>query len=148
MKNIGILIAISAFFIFLLFALFLKPLSKSYVVIDGKRFSVDIAATEDQREKGLSIFDKLPSKKGMIFTFDSPGAYSFWMKGMKFPIDIIYINNNKIVDIFPEVPYPQNTTDSPVTVKPTEKANYVLEINAGLSRKYNFKKGDVVDIHL
>ncbi len=122
--------------------------SNAYVKIDGKTFYVDVAKTPKQQELGLDIYDKLPQDRGMIFPFSYPDYYAFWMHGMKFPIDIIYINNDKIVDIFPNLPYPKNINEQPVTVTPSEKANYVLEINAGLSQKYHFKKGDVVEISL
>jgi uncharacterized protein len=132
--------------IFIVFSI--KSPIKSYVRLDGKQFYVDVAKTKEQQEKGLDIYSKLPITRGMIFPFRDAGYYSFWMKGMKFPIDIIYINNNKIVDIFTNVPYPKDSIQEPVIIRPSQKANFVLEINAGLSRKYNFKKGDLVKIQL
>ena len=52
------------------------------------------------RLKGLSIKNTLNESEGMLFPFDTPGEYSFWMKDMKFPIDIIWIDSNyKIVYI-------------------------------------------------
>lgn len=134
-------ICFSLFFVF-----FLKP--KSYVLINGIQFTVDVAKTNDQKARGLNIYNKLPLTKGMVFPFEQENYYAFWMKDMKFPIDIIYIQNDKVVDIFPSVPNPKNTKDNPVMVKPRSKANLVLEINAGLVRKYNFKIGDKVETHL
>ena len=146
-KVITFLLTLLLFF-GLLIVFFLKPINKSYVKINGKQFFVDVAKTDKQKEKGLDVYETLPVKKGMVFTFQAADYYPFWMKGMKFPIDIIYINNNKIVDIFPELSNPKTSTESPIIVKPSTKSNFVLEINAGLSRKYNFKTGDTVEIHL
>jgi uncharacterized membrane protein (UPF0127 family) len=70
------------------------------------------------------------------------------MKGMKFSIDIIYIQNNKIVDVFQNLPFPKSEFDQPVIVESTQNSNYVLEINAGLSKKYNFKNGDIAQINI
>jgi uncharacterized membrane protein (UPF0127 family) len=148
MRKFVFFLLILIIFFCLLLALLLKTVAMPFVKIDGKQFYVDVAKTTEQKAKGLDIYNKLPLKRGMVFTFDSLDYYPFWMKGMKFPIDIIYINNNKIVDIFPDLPNPAGSTQSPVIVRPTAKANYVLEINAGLSRKYNFQKGDLVEIHL
>lgn len=140
---------LTLFIFFCLFMVFmLKQNHVAYVKIDGKQFFVDVAKTNEQKAKGLDIYDKLPVRKGMIFPFQTPDYYSFWMKGMQFPIDIIYINNNKIVDIFPDLPNPKTGNEDPVMVRSQEKSNFVLEINAGLSRKYNFKTGDKIEIHL
>lgn len=139
-----ILIGILSFFVFVK----LSPDKNNYVIIDNQKFYVDVAKTDDQKEKGLSIYNKLPLEKGMIFPFKDLSNHPFWMKGMKFSIDIIYIQNNKVVDIFENLPFPKNEFDSPVIVKSTLNSNYVLEINAGLSKKYNFQKGDIAKISL
>ncbi len=114
------------------------------VTIDNATFSVMVAKTEADREKGLSGRNSMPQTEGMIFLFDKPDNYSFWMKDMKFPLDMIFINKDKIVDIFPSVPI-KNQTDMET---PREKADSVLEINAGLVKKYNFKIGDLVKTSL
>jgi uncharacterized membrane protein (UPF0127 family) len=148
MRKVTIFLLTLIIFLCLFMAFLLKNNQMSYVKIDGKQFFVDVAKTDEQKAKGLDIYDKLPVKKGMIFTFQTPDYYPFWMKGMKFPIDIIYINNNKIVDIFENLPNPKTDNETPVMVKPQAKSNFILEINAGLSHKYNFKTGDRIEIHL
>ncbi|MGN6351023.1 MAG: DUF192 domain-containing protein, partial [Candidatus Nitrosocosmicus sp.] len=75
-------------------------LPTSYVKIKSLVIYVDLAITPDQQAKGLSIKNSLNDSEGMLFPFDKPGDYSFWMKDMKFPIDILWIDaNNKIVHI-------------------------------------------------
>ncbi len=150
MKKINILLLILIFCIIAFFFIIVnqKFINNSYVIINNHKFIVDVAKTNEQKQLGLDIYNKLPTFKGMVFPFQTAGTYSFWMKGMKFLIDIIYIENGKIVEIFPDLPYPKTSTETPVTVTPETPANYVLEINAGLSQKYNFKKGDTVIIHL
>jgi uncharacterized membrane protein (UPF0127 family) len=66
------------------------------------------------------------------------------MKGMRFPIDIIWINDNKIVDISKNVPV--STNSILFTYAPKEPVNQVLELNAGVSNRYNFQIGDSVTI--
>lgn len=116
----------------------------STVTIDTHTFKLILAKTGAEQIKGLSGKDKLDQDTGMLFIFPQKDIYGFWMKEMKFSIDIIYINDDKIIDIFENVPAPTaNTQTSTLPIyKPKETANYVLEINAGLSKKYGFKSGD------
>jgi hypothetical protein len=118
------------------------------IIINQKTFSVDVAKSDSEQEKGLSIYNKIPEDKGMIFVFSKADYYPFWMKDMKFAIDIIYIKDNKIVDIFQNVSPPKSPEEKLTIIKPKEKSDKVLEINANLSSKYNFKKGDLVIINI
>lgn len=108
----------------------------------GQTFKLEVARTEEQKQIGLSQHEKLEEDQGMIFIFDKPGNYSFWMKDMDFPIDIIFINEETIVEIF-ENQEPVESGTPPV-ITSAEVADKVLEINAGLSGKYGIKKGDKI----
>lgn len=118
----------------------------SQITIDTHTFSVTLARTDAEKNQGLSGKQSLQKNSGMLFLFSSPDYYSFWMKDMKFPLDIIYIQNNKIVTIFQNVPAPssQNLQAQLPIYKPTVPADRVLEINAGLANIYNFHVGDTV----
>lgn len=121
-------------------------LKSSSVTIKDQKFSVTVAKTLEQTEAGLSEKQSLPENQGMLFVFEKPDYYPFWMKNMKFPIDIIYINKNKIVTIVENTPVPnQNIQQIPI-YKPETQADMVLEINAGLSKKYGFKNGDEIKV--
>jgi len=123
-----------------------NPLPKSQVTIDKQTFSVEVATTSAQQASGLSGRASLPQNQGMLFNFPVADRYPFWMKDMKFPLDMLFIHNNKIVTIFQNVPAPKdpNNTNTLPIYAPDSPANQVLEINAGLSKKYGFKKGDTV----
>ncbi|MDO8583361.1 MAG: DUF192 domain-containing protein [bacterium] len=112
--------------------------------IDGHTFELRVARSEKEKEIGLSETESLPENKAMIFLFEKPAYYSFWMKNMTMPIDIIYINNDEIVTIEKNVQPPTSPTESLNIFMPAKPANRVLEIQAGLSEKYNFKEGDKV----
>ena len=85
---------------------------------------------------------------GMLFLFDTPSFPSFWMKEMKFPIDIIFINNDRVTTVHKNVQPPESPT-SPLTVyKPTEPSDKVLELNAGQATAFDIKPGDTVQIEL
>jgi uncharacterized membrane protein (UPF0127 family) len=73
-----------------------------YVIIAGVRLSVEVADTPAERGRGLSGREMLPENSGMLFVFDTPGRYGFWMYGMKFPLDIIWIDERLRVVYFVE----------------------------------------------
>lgn len=114
--------------------------------INGQTFRLTVAADEKEKEVGLSNRTSLPNDMGMIFPFEEEGFHSFWMKGMKFPIDIIFIRDSRIVDILAQVKPPKSSSESLTVYKPKELADAVLEMNSGLSKKYQFKAGDLVTI--
>ena len=114
--------------------------------INGHTFSLYLAQTSQEQSIGLAKYNKIDQNQGMIFLFNKSDYYSFWMKDMKFPIDIIFISDNKVVDIFDKVPVWPNENLPVYTTK--TKANKVLEINAGLAKKYSIKIGDLVKLNL
>ena len=116
------------------------------ITIDAHTFTLLLAKTQQEQEKGLGYRTSLPQDQGMLFIFPHPYREEFWMKGMQFPLDIIYIKDSRIITIFESVPNPTIQNGSIRTVTPTDSANDVLEINAGLVKKYNFRLGDVVKI--
>ncbi len=119
---------------------------KPYVVINGKYFNTEAVKTDKQKEVGLSKYNKIANNFGMLFPYQTEGYYAFWMKNMKFPIDIIYIRKNKISTIFKNVDFPKSQDEQLIKYTPNEPSDLVFEINAGLSSKYNFKRGDSVKI--
>ncbi len=109
------------------------------LVIAGQSIKVDLALTDPVREQGLSGRNPLEENEGMLFVFEHPDKYNFWMKDMNFPIDMIWLNTDmKVVyikkDARPEL-YPEE-------YGPEENATYVLEIASGFSEKNNLKIGD------
>jgi uncharacterized membrane protein (UPF0127 family) len=115
-----------------------------YVIIAGVRLSVEVADTPAERGRGLSGREMLPENSGMLFVFDTPGRYGFWMYGMKFPLDIIWIDESLKVVYFVENAQP--CVNICETYEPPADALYVLEVNAGFVKKYGLKTGDVVEL--
>jgi len=118
------------------------------VTINKQTFTVFVAKTEKEKEIGLSGRNSIGDKQGMIFTFDKPDYYGFWMRNMKFSIDIVYLNNKQIVSIFPNVPYPKDGTQELKIYTPTSPADTVVEFKAGTAEKNNFQVGDTATISL
>lgn len=125
---------------------FFSFLKSTTVTVNNQKFNVSVARTDKEKQIGLSEKKSLGQSEGMLFIFDKPDFYSFWMKNMQFPIDIIYINGSKVVTVLPNQQKPVSENDTPPILKPDQPADKVLEINAGLSDKYNIKPGDNVTI--
>lgn len=123
-------------------------LSKPQAVLGSKTINLTVARTQKEKQIGLSGKESLPQDQGMVFTFQKADYYSFWMRGVKFPIDILYLKNKKIITIFENVQPPTSSDQNPEILSPEEPSDTVLEINAGLSRKYNLKKGDMIRMNL
>ncbi|HIJ99021.1 TPA: DUF192 domain-containing protein [archaeon] len=111
---------------------------------EGKEIKIfaEIADNETELATGLSGRGKIPENRGMFFIFPEEGTLSFWMKDMKFPLDMIFFDSQfNIVDINENAQPCRTVIGCPIY--PSKKpAKYVLEINAGLIRKYNIKIGD------
>lgn len=119
--------------------------SAAFADVNGNKINLIVATAEKDRIKGLSGRKSLEANQGMLFVFEKKGTYSFWMKEMNFPIDIIYIDGGKVVDIFENVA-PGKDSQNLKIYKPSNPANFVLEINAGKSKKLNIKKGSKITL--
>lgn len=129
----------------IVFINFLKTPTQK-VLINGKSFNTEIVKSGKDQQVGLAKYKQIAKDFGMLFIFNNKGYYSFWMKDMKFPIDIIFISDNKITTIFKNIDYPKNGNNNLQSYKPDTPADMVFEVNAGISDKYNFQKGDSVKI--
>lgn len=134
--------------LFILGGLYLKAreyfLPTAVVKIAGQEIRVEVARTPKSWAKGLAGRKDLAENRGMFFVFPEAERRSFWMKGMKFSLDIIWINRGQVVDIAPDA-LPDNT-QNPTFFYPRLPANQVLEVKAGFGEKYGLKIGDEVKL--
>ena len=103
---------------------------------------VEVAVTAEQKSRGLAGRENLAEGEGMMFVFDQPGQYGFWMKGMKFPLDFVWIADNKVVEITEDIPVDVN--ESPKVYQPQPAIDAMLEVNAGWAGRNGVKVGDRV----
>ncbi|HLD61708.1 MAG TPA: DUF192 domain-containing protein [Patescibacteria group bacterium] len=120
-----------------------NSLKKSKITIGGVSWEAEKAQTLIEKARGLSYRESLDKDKGMIFFFDPPSKESFWMKGMNFSLDMIWIRDNAVIDITKNAP-PLKDSLRPLYYSPKEPADMVLEINAGQADEYGIQIGDVV----
>lgn len=119
----------------------LTPEDITHAKIAGQNIKVDLALDEKTQERGLSGRESLGEKEGMLFIFPHLGKYYFWMKGMNFPIDMIWIGEDQKVIYIKKDARPENFLE---TYGPDVNTKYVLEVNAGFADKFNLKEGDSV----
>lgn len=104
------------------------------LVVGGEAFLVEIADTPQSWTKGLGGRELLATSTGMLFVFNEPDTYSFWMKDMAFPIDIAWIDSDWCIvnianNVSPDT-YPDHFT-------PSQKALFALEVSAGVLASKN-----------
>jgi|WetSurSiteA1Bulk_404760.scaffolds.fasta_scaffold05870_5 uncharacterized membrane protein (UPF0127 family) len=125
------------------------PLNQKVIYVNQTKINAEIADTEVLREKGLSGRKELKEGSGMLFIFKNKDIFPvFWMKDMLIPIDIVWINDDKIVKIDKEVPIPEAGTTDQNLKKYTfrEAVDYILEVPAGFSDASGFKVGSLLDL--
>jgi uncharacterized membrane protein (UPF0127 family) len=105
----------------------------------GNVFELAIADTPQLREQGLSYVINMQENEGMLFVFEDASTYGFWMKGMQFPLDIMWLNPEGVVVYLEENLSPDTY---PETFAPNIPSLYVLEMNVGFIEKYDVKVGD------
>ena len=106
----------------------------------GKEIPVEVADTLKKRSLGLGKRTSLKKGWGMLFVFEKRKPYRFWMKDMQFPLDIIWLDNNRIVHIIHNAK-PSNSEDEPEVMTSPVPVNFVLEIAAGQAAILRLKSG-------
>jgi uncharacterized protein len=110
--------------------------------------SADIPTARELMAKGLAVKNELREDESMLFVFEEPSRHSFWMKDMRFPIDILWIDSNgRVVHI------EQNLQPCPLVLvcpgyAPALDSQYVLETVSGFSQRHNIGLGTEVKIDL
>ncbi len=119
------------------------PASPYVLTLAGVQVHVRLAQTPTDQEKGLGGRDSLAPDEGMLFIFPKDGQHAFWMKDMKFPIDIIWLAvDGKVVYIVPDL----SPNTYPQSFAPSKPARFVLEVPAGFAAKHNVHVGDIAQL--
>ena len=112
--------------------------------IGPKEIEIEIASDLASRARGLSGRESIAKNKGLLMVFEKPDKHGIWMKDMKFPIDIFWIKDGKIIHLEKNVqPSAPSTPDSSLPVfQPFMEADSVLETAAGFVEENRIKLGD------
>ncbi|MBX4907004.1 MULTISPECIES: DUF192 domain-containing protein [Rhizobium] len=101
-------------------------------------FTVEVAATGDQRARGLMFRKSMADDAGMIFDFGQTRRVAMWMENTILPLDMLFADDTGTIRHIKEnaKPYSRDIIDSMGPVK------YVVELNAGIVGKFGIKPGD------
>jgi len=103
------------------------------ISIDGVPLQAEVARTPDEQQRGLGYRDGLANDSGMLFVYDEAAAHTFWMKGMRFCLDIVWIERGTIVGAAEGIcPAAAGTSDAGIPrARAPEPVHDVLEVPAG-----------------
>jgi uncharacterized membrane protein (UPF0127 family) len=119
-----------------------QPMLPTKTLTIGKNSVLaEVASTTQQKSDGLSGRYGLQEGTGMLFVFDTPLIEGFWMKDMRFSLDILYADSTgKIVTLFENL----SPDTYPKAFRPTVPAQYVLELPAGYVAAHSIAVGDKI----
>lgn len=123
------------------------PASIPLKLPSGKVLQVEVMVKDEDRQMGLMFRPSLAPDHGLLFLFEQADFHGIWMKNCKFPIDILWLDDErKVVHLAEAVP-PCKAEPCPVYA-PLRKASYVVELNAGQARREKAALGAVVNFSL
>jgi uncharacterized membrane protein (UPF0127 family) len=111
--------------------------------IGDEVFSMRVARSNSELNQGLSGTESMPENEALLFMFPYSNRWGIWMKDMNYPIDIVWLDENKKVlhiehDVKPES-YPATTYE------PESPAKYVVELKAGAAKAHRITIGSQAD---
>lgn len=113
------------------------------LALNGRMITVEVVSSTADVQQGLSDRPSMTADRGMLFEMGVRGIYAFWMKDMHFPLDIIWIDGDRVVEIAADLP-PPGPLGLPVTHTPGAEADRILEVNAGVAAEAGLKIGDEI----
>lgn len=107
-------------------------------------FKMETAEGDYETQTGLMYRKSMPKDAGMLFIFETSQPRAFYMKNTEFPLDIIYINEDKVIEKIYTMTTPQDPTSLPSNVP----VKYVLEVNGAVTSSLGIGEGDRVSWEL
>jgi uncharacterized membrane protein (UPF0127 family) len=104
------------------------------------RFAVELADTPATRAQGLMFRESMPRFSGMFFVFERPESVRFWMENTLIPLDMLFADATGTVQRIHHDARPLDRTSIPGG----DNIQYVLEINAGMSRRLGIVEGSEI----
>jgi hypothetical protein len=136
-----IVLAVVAFWFFIAVPSAAGP---ARIVANGHVINVEIADTPTAHVRGLSGRTSLADGWGMLFVFPERDIHSFWMGGMTFPLDILWIDDHRVVEVV-TLDAPTAARPIPASHTPSSVAEWVLELNAGEAERMGIRPGTRIE---
>jgi uncharacterized membrane protein (UPF0127 family) len=113
----------------------------------GQVLQAEVMVKDEDRAMGLMFRPSLPADRGLLFLFEDLDFHGIWMKNCRFPIDIVWLDEERRVVHLAEAVPPCKADPCPV-YQPMKKAAYVVEINAGQARREKATLGSRLEFAL
>ena len=124
-----------------------RPAVVPLTMPSGKVLQAEVMVSDEDRAMGLMFRPSLPLDRGMVFVFETADFHAIWMKNCKFPIDIVWLDEERRVVHVAEAVPPCKAEPCPV-YNPMRRASYVVELNAGQARREKAVVGAMVRFDL
>ena len=122
-----------------------SPASRVQVRIGDLIIDAETARNVEERAQGLSDRNEMGLDEGMLFFMESERIPGFHMRGMRFPLDFIWISSDlRVAGVTENVPHPASPDDEAARIQPQSPVLYVLEVNAGVVESSGLRIGDEV----
>lgn len=116
---------------------------------DGSRLTVELAATPEERERGLMFRQAMGPSDGMLFVFDEEGGFSFWMKNTFVDLDMLWLDRaGKVTAVHANVPRSRPGMGDAEVATRGGHGLYVLELAAGQAAARKVAVGSVLGLVL
>jgi hypothetical protein len=102
---------------------------------------VETVSSKEKIEKGLAGRENLPAGRGMLFLMPDSNQQRFWMKGMQFAIDIIWISGDKVTGCEKNI----SPQDERIFTS-SEPASSVLEVPEGFCERNAISVNDPIKL--
>ena len=122
-----------------------RDLNKSSLIVSTSKktcylLSIWVAHSIKEKARGLMYVRNMPEQSGMLFVYTESDQRSMWMKNTYIPLDIIFIKNSETISSIARDTEPLSLKN----IRSIEPVNYVLEINAGMTKKMGIVPNDKV----
>lgn len=126
------------------------PFATAEVTFDGRTITVEVARTAEERAAGLSRRASMPQDGGMLFDLEETRVPSFWMKDTNFPLDMVWIDEDKrVVEVTANVEPQPGAPDSELRrYSPGQPVRYVLELHGGAAQRLGIEPGTQLEFSL
>ncbi len=123
------------------------PATTPLTLPSGRVVQVEVMVSDHDRALGLMFRPSLPADRGLLFVFRSSDFHGIWMKNCRFPIDIVWLDENRqVVHVAENVPACKS--DPCPVYEPLRRASFVVELNAGQARRHGLAVGATVSFEL
>jgi len=122
-----------------------RDLKKSSLIVSTSKktcylLSIWVVHSAKEKARGLMYVRNMPEQSGMLFVYTESDQRSMWMKNTYIPLDIIFIKNSETISSIARDTEPLSLKN----IRSIEPVNYVLEINAGMTKKMGIVPNDKV----